>query len=103
MGSDETDGQKGRLGPRELCVAAMALAVAIGAGLVIWATWPKTVTINESRASTTLPLKTNEWKVIEMDEGHNSSTSVLELEHGWLVYHQYGFGGGMAFVPKPEK
>jgi hypothetical protein len=52
---------------------------------------------------TPLPLKSNKWKVLDLDEGRNSDTYVLELVHGWLVYRVSGFGGGMAFIPKPSE
>ena len=51
---------------------------------------------------TTFPLKKAEWKKID-DNGYNSDTYVLELPHGWLVYRSAGFGGGMAFVPRPQE
>lgn len=61
------------------------------------------VPLETSQKSTTLPLKDNAWREAELsNENSNSSTYVLELKHGWLVYHNNGFGGGMAFVPKPQ-
>jgi hypothetical protein len=53
--------------------------------------------------STPLPLKSNEWKELDFDKRYNSKTYVLELSHGWLVYRSSGFGGGMAFVPRPTE
>ena len=50
-----------------------------------------------------LPLKSHEWKKIDVNEGYNTETYVLELQHGWLVYRSAGFGAGMAFVPRPEE
>ncbi|MDR2573393.1 MAG: hypothetical protein LBC94_03425 [Desulfovibrio sp.] len=60
-------------------------------------------TIAGNTTSTPLPLKSNKWKTLDLDEGHNSDTYILELSHGWLVYRSSGFGGGMAFVPKPAE
>ena len=51
---------------------------------------------------TTLPLKDKEWREINISEKYQAKTEVLELEHGWLVYREDDFSGGMAFVPKPE-
>ena len=60
-------------------------------------------TLNEVRTSTTLPISSVKWKKVDLNEGRNCDTYVLELQHGWLVYREVGFGGGMAFVPKPGK
>jgi hypothetical protein len=52
---------------------------------------------------TPLPLKNNKWVSMGLEESRNTETFVLELTHGWLVYHESGFGGGMAFVPRPSE
>lgn len=84
---------------KEKLVFAVMAAICLSLILSTWF-YKSDYPLEESKNSTTLPLVTNEWKVIKIDQGNNSTTSVLELEHGWLVYRQNGFGGGMAFVPK---
>ena len=42
------------------------------------------------------------WIKLDVDEGYNFDTYVLPMEHGWLIYRNGSFSGGMAFVPLPE-
>ncbi|MDD2967708.1 MAG: hypothetical protein PHN64_09590 [Desulfovibrionaceae bacterium] len=56
----------------------------------------------ESIKQASLPLTSHKWEKIDVSEGYNSDTYVLELQHGWLVCRVTGFGAGMTFVPRPE-
>ncbi len=71
-------------------------------GYQLYLSFWQDVPLEESVKSTTLPITSNRWKEIELENQYNSNTYVLELKHGWLVYRSSGFGGGMTFVPKPD-
>ncbi|MBP3731362.1 MAG: hypothetical protein J6I40_07840 [Mailhella sp.] len=87
---------------RELLVLCFAIATLLGfLGYVVYSdliNGPEIADGSNSRAL--LPLVDRKWKILDVDEGRNSGTYVLELEHGWLIHRSSGFGGGMTFVPK---
>ena len=54
----------------------------------------------ESRAveveEITLPIAGTRWVSV-----NDMGIEVLELEHGWLVWRQELYAGGLAYIPKP--